>query len=1107
MSSYTHQSKGYYLNRDGHFVLENYQNKKNFASFLPGIAGEDGIPLWVFYVNRGQGVASFGATDKDHAIMEFYPANKSYQNVQTKGFRTFIKLGGAEGPTIYEPFRYLREGVTTKMIISLSTLTLEETATDVGLRTRVHYFILPGESFGALVRRVSIQNLQNSPQTLEVLDGMPIIIPYGMSNQALKEISQTVSAWSKVYGVEEKTAFYRMDASFEDRTEVKRVEAGHFFISLSQEEAGNRLLSPLVDPEVIFAEESGLEKPLGFLRRELAEFSGVQMKENKFPSAMAALRKTLDSGEELTIFSVYGFLPNAQRLAAVQRKVTAQGYLEDRQTAAEELHKYYADRIFTVSNDQLFTYYTRQTFIDNFLRGGFPINLGQSGEEVPYYVFSRKHGDLERDYNQFHLAPTFYSHGNGNFRDVLQNRRSDNFFNSKLKTENIKSFASLLQPDGYNPLVIEGNTYYLAEEGAKEELLQEVAEEDRAKLKEVLAAPFTPGEIAMFITEQGVRLRLALPSFLGLLMKKAASWTEAKFGEGFWIDHWTYLLDLIETYLGLYPEELTSLLFVERSYTFFDSYVKVQPRRKKYVLTEAGPRQGGALLVDEDKKQLIAKRRVFPYAVRTGKGRGEIYRTNLFVILFTLILNKLSALDPHGVGIEMEANKPGWYDALNGLPGLFGSSTPETMELLRLVRFMLDSLNRCYEDLSVQDIDYTVATPTEVYQFYQGLDGLLREWMTAKTSRSTAVQQYWKSATALRETYREEVFYGFTGTEKELSLSELAAFLQRAVLKLEAAVEGAKNRQTGIFDTYYTNLPIKYAKTGEVSPDGLPYIEVTEFGRHVLPAFLEGQVRGMKILSTREEALALHNKVCGSNLYDQALGMYRVNEDLSSESFEIGRARAFTPGWLENGSIWLHMEYKYLLELLKAGLYDQFYTAAKTALVPYLDPEVYGRSPLENSSFILSSLNKDHSNHGRGYIARLSGSTAEFLSIWSFLSFGSQPFPLKDREPVYAPQPVLQGELFTEEPRRVEMQTSLTRSKLVEVPANAYAYRFLGDTLVVYLNPKRGHTYGPGKVSIQGFRLLTAQGEEIKVDGREVPTPLAKQIRAGKIKRIEAFFA
>jgi len=44
---------------------------------------------------------------------------------------------------------------------------------------------------------------------------------------------------------------------------------------------------------------------------------------------------------------------------------------------------------------------------------------------VSFNVYSRKHGDLERDYNFFMLSPTFLSQGNGNYRDVNQNRRND----------------------------------------------------------------------------------------------------------------------------------------------------------------------------------------------------------------------------------------------------------------------------------------------------------------------------------------------------------------------------------------------------------------------------------------------------------------------------------------------------------------------------------------------------------------------------------------------------------------------------------------------------------------------------------------------------------
>ena len=42
------------------FLIENYGKKGTFASFLPGISGEKGIPIWCYYVNRGQCVVSFG---------------------------------------------------------------------------------------------------------------------------------------------------------------------------------------------------------------------------------------------------------------------------------------------------------------------------------------------------------------------------------------------------------------------------------------------------------------------------------------------------------------------------------------------------------------------------------------------------------------------------------------------------------------------------------------------------------------------------------------------------------------------------------------------------------------------------------------------------------------------------------------------------------------------------------------------------------------------------------------------------------------------------------------------------------------------------------------
>ena len=120
--------------------------------------------------------------------------------------------------------------------------------------------------------------------------------------------------------------------------------------------------------------------------------------------------------------------------------------------------------------------------------------------------------------------------------------------------------------------------------------------------------------------------------------------------------------------------------------------------------------------------------------------------------------------------------------------------------------------------------------------------------------------------------------------------------------------------------------------------------------------------------------------------------MYKTSSSLEEMSYEIGRSRAFTPGWLERESIFMHMEFKYLLSVLKSGLYEEFFNDLKTALPPFMDPQVYGRSVLENSSFIASSVNPNSLLHGQGFVARLSGTTAEFLSMWQLMMMGKEAF-------------------------------------------------------------------------------------------------------------------
>ena len=106
----------------------------------------------------------------------------------------------------------------------------------------------------------------------------------------------------------------------------------------------------------------------------------------------------------------------------------------------------------------------------------------------------------------------------------------------------------------------------------------------------------------------------------------------------------------------------------------------------------------------------------------------------------------------------------------------------------------------------------------------------------------------------------------------------------------------------------------------------------------------------------------------------------------------------------------MHMSYKYYLQLIRGKLYDQFFSEYKGGgILPFMDPEVYGRPLMECSSFIASSAFPDPSVHGQGFLARLSGSTAEFMDIWKLMFIGPEPFFLNDDDEVemLAPKGIL----------------------------------------------------------------------------------------------------
>ncbi len=133
-----------------------------------------------FYVNRGQGVVSFGIKDKDHAISEFFPANKAYTFASSLGFRTFLKINKKE---FIEPFKVISSSeIKNSMTIRSDSLEIEEVLPQQGLKIKVKYYTLANVPVAGLVRKVTIENTTKSALDLEVIDGLSKIVPFGAAN-------------------------------------------------------------------------------------------------------------------------------------------------------------------------------------------------------------------------------------------------------------------------------------------------------------------------------------------------------------------------------------------------------------------------------------------------------------------------------------------------------------------------------------------------------------------------------------------------------------------------------------------------------------------------------------------------------------------------------------------------------------------------------------------------------------------------------------------------------------------------------------------------------------------------------------------------------------
>jgi hypothetical protein len=955
------------------------------------------------------------------------------------------------------------------MYVSSYDLRLQEDNFTLGLKTSVEYFTIPEDSYAALVRIVKIQNTAKTKSRFQLIDGLPQIIPFGTSNLFLKKLSRTIEAWMKVENLRNKAPFYRLAVDPTDRPEVIHIKEGNFYLGFHYAKNQPEIIKPIVNPQSVFGAVTDFSCPRNFLLSAEFKTPENEVISSATPSALLHLDLELSPQEEKTFYVLSGYIRSIEQLNCLLPKITSAGYIAQKEKENQKIIQDLQSRVATQSSSPALELYTQQTYLDNIMRGGYPLVFKSNSGTSVFYLYCRKHGDLERDYNKFQLQATYFSQGNGNYRDMNQNRRCDIWFNPEIKDDSLINFFNLLQSDGFNPLVIKG-VYFTIKEGSDLKNILDILieEKDMPVLMDFLAKPFTPGDLILFIEENNISTKVSYDELLELLLPHCLKNQDAEHGEGFWSDHWSYNLDLLEQYLGVYPENLKEITLEKRTFTFYDNTEVVRPRKDKYVVKDGLVRQFHAVAPDNAKREMIRKRIEQPHLARTEYGQGKIYQTTLLNKLLCLLANKSASLDPFGIGIEMEADKPNWFDALNGLPGLLGSSLCETLELKRLCLL----INEIIKKTKVERVSVT----EEIHRLLIDLNNLTQEYSKDTTPEND--YKFWDKSHSLKEDYRHKTRFGFSGNEVEITSYELLRIVENILNKINLGIAKARMKE-GIYITYFINESREYETIKE------HYVRPLKFTQKRLPLFLESQMHALRLSGDPTQAMSIYSATKKSELYDKKLRMYKVTAPLDSMPEEIGRCRVFEPGWLENESIWMHMEYKYLLETLKMGLSEEFYSDFKNVLVPFQDPARYGRSILENSSFIVSSAFPDKNLHGNGFVARLSGSTVEFLNIWLLMNLGKQPFFINENNELNLRfSPLLAGWLFS------------SKNK-------SYAFNFLGKVWVAYHNPKRKDTFGKKGVRAIKINFNDRDGKPVEISSDTIPHPYAEQVRSLQIKQID----
>ena len=355
-------------------------------------------------------------------IEKFQSAEKAYFLAPFTGFRTFVK--GKRGGQSFSHMPFFPQGLADvpeestfqrNMMIDSNEMEIEEIAPSLNLKTNILYFNLPDEEFASLVRRTTFTNMDNSETlVLDVLDGLDKLVPSGLSNNYIDSMGRLAEAYMNVYNVGDrvniKEPFFHISQGTGDTAEIQIIKEGHFTVAFIEDIKGvHETLPFIVDPDVVFGFDTSMTDPKGFFGPNAPDALGIsnlaQVTTSRTPCAFAAAKLVIPPGGSVTLTSVYGHADTLEQFVGIYSPMIRQaGYITKKRAASSKLVDEITKKVKTSTSSSLLNAYIKQDYLDNSLRGGVPLILGDPLNPKILHTFNRVHGDIERDYNWFNVS-------------------------------------------------------------------------------------------------------------------------------------------------------------------------------------------------------------------------------------------------------------------------------------------------------------------------------------------------------------------------------------------------------------------------------------------------------------------------------------------------------------------------------------------------------------------------------------------------------------------------------------------------------------------------------------------------------------------------------